>query len=493
MAFNRDRDSRDDWRDRRDKREAEQRKRDEFDASFGRGPLVGRTGNPFVDDPFFNPWAPGGSFDRSSSTARSKSGASSPASPPAPSADDLEEEVRDEQAVEPEAPRETPENLATNLNELAESLANEPDPEKQAKLYTEMSGKLKELETVCNTLVPEPAPAPPPEPVRVKPPASTYSPGYGTRGYDPYDGFEQIQPKLPDGGARPLSLGERATVELEVRLREIEKLDASSFKRAGLSMGFMISDKSLKAILDHAVVIPLAEARKISETDHLCAVVLSVDSIRHETWHHQPGRGEPSECTGSGYSEGHSYLFERKLLCCVVPGSMKRELTEAVDGIRAAGAQAAGLSANADNKDERWQIRSSGGDPYPRGGDRSKEYRLRESVDISAVMDLADLQSRVAGLSLGSPLSVNHSELTIDRYSYRSRYDDSPRGIDPSLISRIKNAPEVTMKCSFTDREMFDRSPDYRIDTYQVDEVINVLRAHKWEQQLFDWGARFTP
>lgn len=38
--------------------------REELDAQFGRGSKVGRTGNPFVDDPFFSPWAPGGSFNR---------------------------------------------------------------------------------------------------------------------------------------------------------------------------------------------------------------------------------------------------------------------------------------------------------------------------------------------------------------------------------------------------------------------------------------------
>lgn len=39
-------------------------RQDEFDAQFGRGRFVGKTGNPFVDDPFFNPWAPGGSFNK---------------------------------------------------------------------------------------------------------------------------------------------------------------------------------------------------------------------------------------------------------------------------------------------------------------------------------------------------------------------------------------------------------------------------------------------
>ena len=38
--------------------------RDVRDAQFGRGPLVGKTGNVFKDDPFFNPWAPGGSFNK---------------------------------------------------------------------------------------------------------------------------------------------------------------------------------------------------------------------------------------------------------------------------------------------------------------------------------------------------------------------------------------------------------------------------------------------
>ena len=38
--------------------------KDRFDARFGKGPLVGRTGDPFTDDPFFNPWAPGGSFNK---------------------------------------------------------------------------------------------------------------------------------------------------------------------------------------------------------------------------------------------------------------------------------------------------------------------------------------------------------------------------------------------------------------------------------------------
>ena len=34
------------------------------EATFGRGPLAGKTGDPFKDNPFFNPWAPGGSFNR---------------------------------------------------------------------------------------------------------------------------------------------------------------------------------------------------------------------------------------------------------------------------------------------------------------------------------------------------------------------------------------------------------------------------------------------
>ena len=38
--------------------------RDAFDATFGRGPLAGRTGNVFKDDPFFNPWAKGGEFNK---------------------------------------------------------------------------------------------------------------------------------------------------------------------------------------------------------------------------------------------------------------------------------------------------------------------------------------------------------------------------------------------------------------------------------------------
>ncbi len=37
---------------------------DEMDAQFGRGEFAGKTGSPFIDDPFFNPWAPGGSFNK---------------------------------------------------------------------------------------------------------------------------------------------------------------------------------------------------------------------------------------------------------------------------------------------------------------------------------------------------------------------------------------------------------------------------------------------
>lgn len=44
--------------------EAEQLQRDLADATFGRGPLAGKTGDPFKDDPFFNPWAPGGAFNK---------------------------------------------------------------------------------------------------------------------------------------------------------------------------------------------------------------------------------------------------------------------------------------------------------------------------------------------------------------------------------------------------------------------------------------------
>jgi len=42
------------------------KQRDINAARFGYGPLVGRTGDPFIDDPFFNPWAPDGSFNTKS-------------------------------------------------------------------------------------------------------------------------------------------------------------------------------------------------------------------------------------------------------------------------------------------------------------------------------------------------------------------------------------------------------------------------------------------
>lgn len=34
------------------------------DATFARGPLSGKTGSPFKDDPFFNPWVKGGALNR---------------------------------------------------------------------------------------------------------------------------------------------------------------------------------------------------------------------------------------------------------------------------------------------------------------------------------------------------------------------------------------------------------------------------------------------
>ncbi|KKM85891.1 hypothetical protein LCGC14_1284580 [marine sediment metagenome] len=39
-------------------------RRDETDAQFGRGKFAGKTGSPFIDKPFFNPWAPGGDFNK---------------------------------------------------------------------------------------------------------------------------------------------------------------------------------------------------------------------------------------------------------------------------------------------------------------------------------------------------------------------------------------------------------------------------------------------
>lgn len=38
--------------------------REAWDAKWGRGPAAGKTGDCFVDDSFFNPWAPGGSFNK---------------------------------------------------------------------------------------------------------------------------------------------------------------------------------------------------------------------------------------------------------------------------------------------------------------------------------------------------------------------------------------------------------------------------------------------
>lgn len=38
--------------------------RDFDDAKWGRGRFAGKTGDKFVDDPFFNPWAPGGKFSK---------------------------------------------------------------------------------------------------------------------------------------------------------------------------------------------------------------------------------------------------------------------------------------------------------------------------------------------------------------------------------------------------------------------------------------------
>ncbi|MBN2053098.1 hypothetical protein JW756_06345 [Candidatus Woesearchaeota archaeon] len=37
--------------------------RDIEEARWGRGRYAGKTGDPFIDDPFFNPWAPGGWFN----------------------------------------------------------------------------------------------------------------------------------------------------------------------------------------------------------------------------------------------------------------------------------------------------------------------------------------------------------------------------------------------------------------------------------------------
>lgn len=51
--------------DQIDRARSEREKRELEDARWGRGPRAGKTGDVFVDDPFFNPWAPGGSFDRS--------------------------------------------------------------------------------------------------------------------------------------------------------------------------------------------------------------------------------------------------------------------------------------------------------------------------------------------------------------------------------------------------------------------------------------------
>lgn len=45
------------------KTEAQKFESDTFQAGFGRGPLAGKTGDVFKDDPFFNPWAKGGRFN----------------------------------------------------------------------------------------------------------------------------------------------------------------------------------------------------------------------------------------------------------------------------------------------------------------------------------------------------------------------------------------------------------------------------------------------
>lgn len=52
-------------RERKEREEKDRKERwDKFNAGFGRGPLVGKTGDCFKDDPFFNPWAPGGKFNK---------------------------------------------------------------------------------------------------------------------------------------------------------------------------------------------------------------------------------------------------------------------------------------------------------------------------------------------------------------------------------------------------------------------------------------------
>ena len=38
--------------------------KDVSEAKYGRGKYAGKTGNPFIDKPFFNPWAPGGAFNK---------------------------------------------------------------------------------------------------------------------------------------------------------------------------------------------------------------------------------------------------------------------------------------------------------------------------------------------------------------------------------------------------------------------------------------------
>ncbi len=38
--------------------------RDVSEAKWGRGEYAGKTGDCFIDDPFFNPWAPDGNFNK---------------------------------------------------------------------------------------------------------------------------------------------------------------------------------------------------------------------------------------------------------------------------------------------------------------------------------------------------------------------------------------------------------------------------------------------
>ncbi len=272
-----------------------------------------------------------------------------------------------------------------------------------------------------------------------------------------HEGYEEVAHQLPPGETRPLSFIEKIALRKNDTISYLRKLNDRSFGRAAIVSEFA-SDKArdqriaLEKLFTPERMLDLAQAHQIKELDKLCWFPVAIKALRHDAWRQNPDFRQRYEDLGSGFSEGHDIQFTRRVVACAVPVQIASSVQHLLQAELANTGDFFARKERADNYREVAR------------GCRKREYSLIQNLTPGNFVTSEEL----AKIATITELETKKLEIPLEQF-VRRRHDPSP-GISGSPLNFF-------CQRSFTDREMFDDSFDYRIDAGMVLDGIRNLAS----------------